>query len=186
MATGPSGSGAVLDNPADLARRGLRGVKLVISDAQRGPEGGRGEGSEGELAALPRRLLQMHWPTRTRASGRWYCADQHDLRSGDGPTPHTGNGAWHDHQLRENPKLAVMMDGAEHGADMDFPKEHRVKIHSTNVPERLNGEIGASRRGRHLSNEAAIRRLARRCCSSRATRYAIQKRYMSLESLAAR
>jgi len=36
-------------------------------------------------------------------------------------------------RLREKlPKLAAMMDGAEHEVPtfMDFPKEHRVKIHS--------------------------------------------------------
>ena len=67
-------------------------------------------------------------------------------------------------QLREKlPKLAAMMDAAEHEVltFMDFPKEHRVKIHSTNVLERLNGEI--KRRADVvgiLPNEAAVRRLA--------------------------
>jgi putative transposase len=67
-------------------------------------------------------------------------------------------------QLREKlPKLAAMMDGDEHEvlAFMDFPKGHHVKIHSTNVIERLNGEI--KRRSGAVSifpNEAAIRRLA--------------------------
>ncbi len=36
-----------------------------------------------------------------------------------------------------------MLEGAEHDvlAFMDFPWEHRTKIHSTNTIERLNGEI---------------------------------------------
>lgn len=35
------------------------------------------------------------------------------------------------------------MDAAEHDvlAYMDFPREHRAKLHSTNPIERLNGEI---------------------------------------------
>jgi ParB/RepB/Spo0J family partition protein len=41
------------------------------------------------------------------------------------------------------PKLATIMDEAEHDvlAYMTFPKEHRVKLHSINPIERLNGEI---------------------------------------------
>lgn len=41
------------------------------------------------------------------------------------------------------PKLAELMDAAEHNvlAYMDFPCEHRAKVHSTNPIERLNGEI---------------------------------------------
>jgi transposase-like protein len=48
-------------------------------------------------------------------------------------------------QLREKfPRLAELREGAEQEvlSFMDFHKEHRVKIHSTNVLERLNdGEI---------------------------------------------
>lgn len=40
------------------------------------------------------------------------------------------------------PQLAAMMIETEHQllTFMDFPKEHRAKIHSTNVLECLNGE----------------------------------------------
>jgi hypothetical protein len=47
-------------------------------------------------------------------------------------------------QLRPKlPKLAVLMDGAETDvlAYMNFPAQHRMKLHSTNPQERLNGEI---------------------------------------------
>ena len=73
-------------------------------------------------------------------------------------------------QLRaKSPKLAAMMDDAEYDvlAFMDFPKEHRAKIHSTNVLERLNGEV--KRRADVVGifpNENAITRLglsARAC-----------------------
>ena len=92
-------------------------------------------------------------------------------------------------QLRAKlPKLVAMMDEAEHEVltFMDFPKEHWVKIHSTNVLERLNGEI--KRRADVVGifpNEAAIRRLAGALLLEQNDEYAIQKRYMSLESLAA-
>ena len=85
------------------------------------------------------------------------------------------------------PKLAVMMNDAEDEVltFMDFPKDHRVKIHSTNVLERLNGEI--KRRANVVGifpNEAAIRRLVGALLMEQNDEYAIQNRYMSLQSLA--
>jgi transposase-like protein len=47
-------------------------------------------------------------------------------------------------QLRPKlPKLAAYLDAAETDvlAYMTFPAQHRVKLHSTNPLERLNGEI---------------------------------------------
>ena len=61
-----------------------------------------------------------------------------------------------------------------------------MKIHSTNVLERLNGEI--KRRANVVGifpNEAAIRRLVGALLMEQNDEYAIQNRYMSLESLAA-
>ena len=66
-------------------------------------------------------------------------------------------------QLRPKvPKLAVLMDEAEHDvlAYMTFPKEHRQKLHSTNPIERLHAEV--KRRTNVVGifpNEAAITRL---------------------------
>ena len=60
-----------------------------------------------------------------------------------------------------------------------------MKIHSTNVLERLNGEI--KRRADVVGifpNEASIRRLVGALLMEQNDEYAIQKRYMSLESLA--
>lgn len=68
---------------------------------------------------------------------------------------------------------------------MDFPKEHRVKIHSTHVLERLNGEIKRRCDVVEISpNENAIRRWVGALLLEQNDEYAIQKRYMSLESLA--
>lgn len=189
MATGPSEAEpfwtAFLRS---LTRRGLRGVKLVISDAHEG------------LKAAVAKLLKASWQ-RCRV---------HFLRNA---LAYANKGqrqmvfalintifaqesaaAAHDQwrivtdQLREKlPKLATMMNDAEHEVltFMDFPKEHRVKIHSTNVLERLNGEI--KRRSDVVGifpNEPAIRRLVGALLMEQSDEYAIQKRYMSLESLA--
>ncbi len=79
-----------------------------------------------------------------------------------------------DQLRRKLPKLAAMMLGAEHEVltFTDFPKEHGLKIHSTNVLELVNGEI--KRRADLVGifpNESTVRRLvgAAFCTTSRDT-----------------
>jgi transposase-like protein len=91
-------------------------------------------------------------------------------------------------QLRPKvPKLAELMDAAEHDvlAYMDFPREHRAKIHSTNPIERLNGEI--KRRTDVVGifpNEAAITRLIGAILLEQSDEWATQRaRYMTLETI---
>jgi transposase-like protein len=85
-------------------------------------------------------------------------------------------------------KLAELMDDAETDvlAYMDFPATHRVKLHSTNPIERLNGEI--KRRTEVVGifpNEAAITRLIGAILLEQNDEWAVQRsRYMTLETIA--
>jgi len=92
-------------------------------------------------------------------------------------------------QLRPKlPKLATLMDDAEPDvlAYMDFPAQHRAKLHRTNPLERLNGEI--KRRTDVVGifpYEAAITRLVGAILLEQNDEWAVQRtRYMTLETLA--
>jgi putative transposase len=172
-----------------LARRGLRGVKLVISDAHEG------------LKAAVARVLHASWQ-RCRVhfmrnvlayagkQGRRVVAAfigtafvQDDAEAARTQWRQVAD------QLRPKvPKLATLMDDAETDvlAFMSFPKDHRLKIHSTNPLERLNGEI--KRRTEVVGifpNEAAITRLVGAILLEQNDEWAVQRaRYMTLETIA--
>ena len=84
-------------------------------------------------------------------------------------------------------KLAALTDAAEHDvlAYMDFPREHRAKLHSTNPIERLNGEI--KRRTDVVGvfpNEAAVTRLVGAILLEQSDEWATQRaRYMTMETI---
>ena len=172
-----------------LTRRGLRGVKLVISDAHEG------------LKAAAAKVL----------SATWQRCRVHFLRNA---LAHAGKGQrqmvlaaintafaqesfdtasqqWRAvaDQLRAKfPKLAELMDQAEADvlAFMSFPKAHRIQIHSTNPLERLNAEI--KRRTDVVGifpNEAAVTRLVGALLLEQNDEWQLQRRYMPLEPLRA-
>ena len=92
-------------------------------------------------------------------------------------------------QLRPKvPKLAGLMDEAEPDvlATMTVPAAHRVKLHSTNSLERLDGEV--KRRTDVVGifpNDAAIKRLVGAILLEQNDEWAVQRtRYMSLETIA--
>ena len=172
-----------------LTRRGLRGVKLVISDAHEG------------LKAAITKVLSATWQrcrvhfmrnalsyagkTQKRVVSAWVgtAFAQDDAAA--------ARKQWRDvaDQMRPRlPKLAGLLDEAEADvlAYMDFPAQHRAKIHSTNPLERLNGEI--KRRADVVGifpNEAAVTRLIGALLLEQNDEWATQRaRYMTLETIA--
>ena len=172
-----------------LARRGLRGVKLVISDAHEG------------LKAAIARVLHATWQRCRVHLMRNLLA--HAGRHGRGVASafiatafaqedaEAAKAQWRKvaDQLRPKlPKLATFMDEAETDvlAYMDFPPAHRTKLHSTNPLERLNGEV--KRRTDVVGifpNEDAITRLVGAILLEQNDEWSVQRaRYMTLETIA--
>jgi len=86
------------------------------------------------------------------------------------------------------PELAGLMDNAEADvlAYMDFPAQHRAKIHSTKPIERLNGEIKrCSDVVGIFPNKDAVKRLIGALLLEQNDEWATQRaRYMTLEAIA--
>jgi len=172
-----------------LTRRGLRGVKLVISDAHEG------------LKAAVAKVLHASWQrcrvhfmrnalAHAGKQGRRVVSAfiATAFAQDDAEAART---QWRQvaDQLRPRiKKLAEFMDAAETDvlAYMSFPAAHRSKLHSTNPIERLNGEI--KRRTDVIGifpNEAAITRLVGAILLEQNDEWAVQRsRYMTLETIA--
>ena len=172
-----------------LTRRGLRGVKLVISDAHEGIKA-----AVSKLLCATWQRCRVHFMRNALAhagkSGR-RVVSAFIATAFAQETAEAASQQWRsvaDQMRSKLPKLAVLMDEAEPDvlAYMTFPKEHRVKLHSTNPIERLNGEI--KRRTEVVGifpNEAAITRLIGAILMEQSDEWAVQRaRYMTLETMA--
>lgn len=172
-----------------LTRRGLRGVKLVISDAHEGIKA-----AISKLLCASWQRCRVHFMRNALAhagkSGR-RVVSAFIATAFAQETPEAASQQWRSvaDQVRPKlPKLATLMDDAEPDvlAYMTFPKEHRAKLHSTNPIERLNGEI--KRRTEVVGifpNEAAITRLVGAILMEQSDEWAVQRaRYMTLETMA--
>ncbi len=172
-----------------LARRGLRGVKLVISDAHEG------------LKAAVAKVLGASWQrcrvhfmrnalAHANKNGRRVVSAFIATAFAQGSADAAGK-QWRNvaDQLRAKlPKLAALLDEAEVDvlAFASFPREHWDKISSTNPIERLNGEI--KRRADVVGifpNDDAIVRLVGAILMEQNDEWAVQRaRYMTLETIA--
>jgi putative transposase len=190
MAIGPSEAETFwTDFLRKLARRGLRGVKLVVSDAHEGIKA-----AVSKVLCATWQRCRVHFMRNVLAhagkQGRRVVSAfigtafaQDDAQAARAQWRQVAD------QLRPRArKLAELMDEAETDvlAYMTFPPAHRTKLHSTNPIERLNGEI--KRRTEVVGifpNEAAITRLIGAILLEQNDEWAVQRaRYMTLESVA--
>ena len=172
-----------------LARRGLRGVKLVVSDAHEGIKA-----AVSKVLSATWQRCRVHFMRNALAhagrSGRRVVSAfiatafaQDDAEDAKTQWRRVAD------QLRPKvPKLASLMDEAEADvlAYMTFPAVHRTKLHSTNPLERLIGEI--KRRTEVVGifpTEAAITRLVGAILLEQNDEWAVQRaRYITLETIA--
>jgi transposase-like protein len=171
-----------------LTRRGLVGVKLVISDAH-----------EGLKAAISRVLratwqrCRVHWMRnalayvpKSQTSMAAAALRQAFLQ----PDQDAARQTWRhvaDQMRGRFSKLAALMDESEHDvlAFMGFPAQHRTKLHSVNPLERLNKEV--KRRADVVGifpNESAIVRLIGAVLLEQNDEWQLQHRYMQVEAMA--
>jgi transposase-like protein len=171
-----------------LLRRGLHGVKLVISGAHEG------------LKAAIRRVFsaswqrcRVHWMRNAlsyvpkaqqsmAAAALRQAFIQPDRAAASQTLRHVAD------QLRGKwPKLGMFIDDSEADvlAHMDFPTQHRTRIHSTNSLERLNKEV--KRRADVVGifpNEGSIIRLIGAVLLEANDEWQTQNRYMQTEPMA--
>jgi hypothetical protein len=127
-----------------LARRGLRGVKLVISDAHEGIKGAVAKVLNATWQRCRVRFMRnvlAHAGRQGRRVVSAFIATAFAQDDAEGARAQWRRIA---DQLRPKlPKLAAFLDEAETDvlAYMTFPAQHRAKLHSTNPLERVNGEI---------------------------------------------
>jgi putative transposase len=172
-----------------LARRGLRGVKLVVSDAHEGIKA-----SVAKVLTASWQRCRVHFMRNALAhagkSGRRVVSAfiATAFAQDDAAMARIQWRSVADQLRPKLPKLAILMDDAEPDvlAYMSFPAQHRTKLHSTNPLERLNGEI--KRRTEVVGifpNEDAITRLVGAILLEQNDEWAVQRaRYMTLETIA--
>ena len=188
MAVGPSEAETFwTDFLRSLTRRGLRGVKLVISDAHEG------------LKAAAAKVLKSTWQRcrvhfirnalayAGKGQRQMVLALINTVFAQDSAEAASAQWRVVADQLRGKfPKLAAMMDDAEPDvlAFKSFPKAHWAQIASTNPLERLNAEI--KRRTNVVGifpNDPAISRLVGALLLEQNDEWQLQRRYLQLEGL---
>ena len=190
MAVGPSEAETFwTDFLRGLARRGLRGVKLVISDSHEGIKAAVSKVMNATWQRCRVHFMRNVMAHAGKSGRRVVSAFMSAAFAQDDATAASAQWRRVADQLRPKlPKLASLLDDAETDvlAYMTFPAAHRSKLHSTNPIERINGEI--KRRTEVVGifpNEAAIVRLVGAILLEQNDEFCVQRsRYPSLESVA--
>jgi putative transposase len=171
-----------------LVRRGLTGVKLVISDAHDGLKH-----AVAKVLGATWQRCRVHWMRNALAhvpKGQQTMVAAALRQAFLQPDQDAARQAWRQlaDQLRPRwPKLSGLMDESEHDvlADLAFPAQHRAKLHSTNPLERLNKEV--KRRADVVGifpGEASILRLLGAVLLEANDEWQTGHRYMQLEGMA--
>lgn len=170
-----------------LADRGLRGVKLVISDDHKGLRS-----AAGKVFNATQQRCRVHWMRNALAhvgpkqrpavvAMLKTIFAQESAEAAHEQWRHVADA------LRERyEKLAIMMDGSREEvlAYMAFPKEHWAQISSTNPLERVNKEI--KRRADVIGifpNTAAVIRLVGALMLEQNDEWSVSRRYRTLETI---
>ena len=171
-----------------LVRRGLKGVKLVVSDAHEGLKH-----AIAKVLGAAWQRCRVHWMRNALAH---VPKGQHTMVAAAlrqaflQPDAEAARQTWRQvaDQLRQRwPKLAALMDESESDvlAYMSFPAQHRAKLHSTNPLERLNKEV--KRRADVVGifpSEPSIVRLIGAVLLEQNDEWQLRPRYMQLEPMA--
>jgi putative transposase len=171
----------------DLTRRGLRGVKLVISDSHLGLKAAIAKVFTATWQRCRVHFMRNALAFANKGQRQMVLALINTAFAQE--TADAAHEQWRivaDHFREKLPKLAAMLDDAENEvlAFMDFPRAHRKQIASTNPLERLNAEI--KRRTDVVGifpNDAAIVRLVGALLLEQNDEWQLQRRYLSLEGL---
>ena len=188
LATGPSEAEPFwTEFLRSLSRRGLRGVKLVISDSHVGLKAAIAKVFKATWQRCRVHFMRNALAYAGKGQRQMVLALINTVFAQE--TAEAAHAQWRivADQLREKfPKLAAMMDGSESDvlAFMDFPKAHRKQIASTNPIERVNAEI--KRRTDVVGifpNDGAIVRLIGAILLEQNDEWQLVRRYMQLEGM---
>jgi putative transposase len=170
-----------------LTRRGLRGVKLVISDAHEGLKAAISKVLKTTWQRCKVHFLRNALAYANKGQRQAVLAVINTIFAQESAEAASVQWRQVSDQLRAKfPKLAAMMDAAEQDvlAFTNFPRAHRLQIHSTNPLERLNAEV--KRRTNVVGifpNERSIIRLVGAMMIEQNDEWSLQRRYMQLEGL---